>query len=95
MGHYHKYLFHMTWNMWVNNGVVSLILVSDCVKTAQFTQVFPSGMMPHSKIAQFNGECIGCLTLPLHQNVKHLPQVLHHLVCFKGPVTKQHSVSKG
>jgi hypothetical protein len=28
------------------------------VKTAQFTQVFPSGMTSHSKIAQFNRECI-------------------------------------
>jgi len=28
-------------------------------KTAQFTQFFPSGMASHSKIAQFNSECIG------------------------------------
>jgi len=27
-------------------------------KTAQFTQFFPSGIMSHSKIAQFNWECI-------------------------------------
>jgi hypothetical protein len=26
--------------------------------------VFPSGMTQHSKIAQFNWECIGCLTQP-------------------------------
>jgi hypothetical protein len=31
------------------------------VKTAQFTQFFPSGMTPHSKIAQFYWECIGNL----------------------------------
>jgi hypothetical protein len=29
------------------------------VKTAQFTQFFPSGMTLHSKIGQFNWECIG------------------------------------
>jgi len=29
------------------------------VKTAQFTHFFPSGMTSHSKIAQFNWECIG------------------------------------
>ena len=29
------------------------------VKTAQFTQFFPSGMKSHTKIAQFNWECIG------------------------------------
>jgi hypothetical protein len=28
------------------------------VKTAQFTQFFPSSMTSHSKIAQFNWECI-------------------------------------
>ena len=29
------------------------------VKTAQFTQFFPSAMTSHSKIAQFNKGCIG------------------------------------
>ena len=33
------------------------------VITAQFTKFFPSGMTSHSKIAQFNGECIGLLRL--------------------------------
>jgi hypothetical protein len=33
------------------------------VKSAQFfTQIFPSGMTSHSKIAQFNCECIGRFT---------------------------------
>ena len=32
------------------------------VKTAQFTHFFPSGMMSHSKISQFNWECIGRFT---------------------------------
>jgi hypothetical protein len=31
------------------------------VKTAHFTQFFPSGMTSHSKIAQFNWECIAPL----------------------------------
>ena len=33
------------------------------VKTAQFTEVFPSGMTSKSKIAQFNWECMGRFTL--------------------------------
>jgi hypothetical protein len=33
------------------------------VKTAQFTQFFPSGMTSHSKIAQFNWECTGRFTV--------------------------------
>jgi hypothetical protein len=32
-------------------------------KPRSFLSFFPSGMAPHSKIAQFNWECIGCLTL--------------------------------
>ena len=32
------------------------------VKTAQFTQFFPSGMMSHSKISQFNWQCIAPIT---------------------------------
>ena len=33
------------------------------VKTAQFTQFFPSGESSHRKIAQFNWECMGCYTV--------------------------------
>jgi hypothetical protein len=40
------------------------------VKTAQFTQFFPSGMSPHSKIAQFNWECIGRLRMKLNSRLK-------------------------
>jgi hypothetical protein len=40
--------------------VVRLALLP--VKTAHFSQFFPSGMTSHSKIAQFNWECIGLLT---------------------------------
>jgi hypothetical protein len=32
------------------------------VKTAQFTQFFPSGMTSHSKITQFNWESVGCFS---------------------------------
>jgi hypothetical protein len=38
------------------------------VKTAQFTQFFPSDMTSHSKTAQFNRECI----VP-YSRLKHLP----------------------
>ena len=33
------------------------------VRTARFTQFFPSCMLSHGKIAQFNWECIGRLSL--------------------------------
>jgi hypothetical protein len=48
------------------------------LKTAQFTQFFPSGVTSHSKIAQFNWECIAHLT----QNVRFRYLKRHDLDIF-------------
>jgi len=56
---------------WLERTVLRLALLT--VKTAQFTQFFPSGMTSHSKTAKFNWECMGRFIY-----VTFTPPVQHH-----------------
>jgi hypothetical protein len=61
------------WKMtWKDSSEACAIASQNCAVYS----VFPSGMMSHSKIAQFNWECIGCCTCWLR-----IPNILYSLIC--------------
>jgi hypothetical protein len=62
------------------------------VKTAQFTQFYPSGMTSHSKIAQFNWECIGALYAT--QNVSGLQPFTNDRATVRGSARRPHKLGK-